>query len=341
MTSPVTVNIGSFLQFTVTRTNGAIVSLGVTNNTGGTTLTQLAQQLLDRINTNSSPSLQGVDGLAGEDLLTDPSGGIVEFHLRANGPGYAAAKIQAGLTGSSGLGISPSGTTTLTENLPDLQPRNHLYITAGVSNLLLTFPFISTSLPDGYHELTAVAYEGSHVRTQSRTTQNVRIQNSSLAATFTCLLGGTNTALEATLQFAVTANTNNISRIELFSTGGLVASATNQSTTTFSVAATNFDLGLHPFYALVTDNNGRQYRTDTKWIRLVTTEPPFALKVTSSPVVLTWPATAGRHYDILSTSNITNTFQLRETIVPTNSPARWTETNGSPTQQFYRVRVSP
>jgi uncharacterized protein (TIGR03790 family) len=331
-----TVTLGSFLRVTVTRTNGTPVSLGVTNNTGGTTLTQLTQQLLDLINTNVSPSLQGNDGLAGEDLLTNPFNGAVEFHLRAIGPGYAAAQIQASLSSSPGLTVTPLGTATLTENLPDLQPRNHLYITAGITNLSVTFPFNTSSLPDGYHELTAVAYEGSHVHTQARATQN-----NSLAVTFTALMGGTNTALEATLQFAVTANTNNISRIELFSTGGSLASATNQSTATFSFAATNLGLGLHPFYVLVTDTNGRQYRTETQWIRLVNSVSPFALQISSPPLVLTWAATAGRPYDILSTSNINSSFQLRETIIPTNSLARWTETNGSPTQLFYRIRVNP
>ena len=58
---------GNYLQLVATKTNGTQVSLGVTNNSG-LTLTQLAQALLDLINTNTSPSLQGADGLAGEDL---------------------------------------------------------------------------------------------------------------------------------------------------------------------------------------------------------------------------------------------------------------------------------
>jgi uncharacterized protein (TIGR03790 family) len=331
--------LGSSLNLTVTKTNGAVVTLGVTNNSSGTTLAQLTQLLLDLV--NASPSLQGNDGIAGEDLQSDPGSGLVEFHLRANGQGYAAAKVQTTLTASSGLTISPVSAATLTENLSDLQPRNHLYITAGATNLSFAFPLDTTSLPDGHHELTAVAYEGSHVRTQARASQTIRIQNSPLSATFNCLLGGSNTAMEATLQFSIAANTNNISKIELFSTGGSLASATNQSTATFSLAATNLDLGLHPFFALVTATNGRQYRTETKWIRLVGPESPFALQISSPPLALTWPASAGRRYDILNANKISDPFLVRATITPTNSLARWMETNSVPAQQYYRVRVAP
>src|SRR6266702_3232985 len=163
----------------------------------------------------------------------------------------------------------------LDENVRDLEPRSHLYVTAGVTNLPLTFAFSSTNLPDGYHELTAVAYEGSHVRTQARVTQHVRIQNSSLSVTFATLFGGSNTAVGATLQFAVVANTNNISKIELFSTGGSLSNIVGQSSATFSVAGTNLGLALHPFYAIVTATDGKQYRTDTKWIRLIGADSPF------------------------------------------------------------------
>ena len=87
-----------------------------------------------------------------------------------------------------------------------------------------TFPLVTTTnFTDGYHELDAIAYEGSHVRTQTRATQNIFIQNTPLSATLTPLLSGTNSALQPTLQITVTASANNINTIQLFSTGGLLA----------------------------------------------------------------------------------------------------------------------
>jgi hypothetical protein len=244
------------------------------------------------------------------------------------------------LSGSSTLGFLPSDTQRLDQNLPDLQPRNHLYLTAGVANLPLTFGFDTTAQADGYHELTAVLYEGSHVRTQKRLAQTVRIQNTALAAVFTTLLGDTNTALEATLQFAVTANTNSISKIELCSTGGSLANVVNQSNALFSVAGTNLGLGLHPFYAIVTTSNGKQYRTETKWVRLVGADSPFPVSLAAPPPKLSWPAAAGRSYDILSTTNPANALEPSATVTPSNSAAHWTDTNPAAPRRIYRVRTS-
>jgi hypothetical protein len=127
----------------------------------------------------------------------------------------------------------------------------------------------------------------------------------------------------------------------LFSTGGLIGTVQGQSNAVFSVAGTSIDLGLHPFYSVVTRTDGSQYRSETKWIRLVGDTPSFSLTLTNPPPVITWPAVAGRSYDVLSATNITDTFQLRATLTPTNSSVTWIETNITPPQQFYRVRVSP
>ena len=333
--------INNYIQVIVTKTNGAQVSIGVTNNPA-TTLTLMAQALIDRINTNAS--LQGADGLTGGDLITDAAGPSppqqVEFNLSANSAGWNAAQIQADLNGSATFTLSPSAAVKLDQNLPDLEPRNHLYIIAGLTNLPLTFAFNTATQANGFHTLTAVAYEGSHVRTQARAEQTVQIQNGALSATFTTLVGGTNTALEATLQFAVVVNTNT-TKIELYSTGGLIATISGVSNATFSVAGTNLGLGLHPFYAIVTASNGKQYRTDTKWIRLVANDGPFGISITVPPPRLSWPATAGRSYDILSATNLTNSFQVRASVTPSNNAAQWTETNpASAIQRFYRVRTS-
>jgi len=207
-----------------------------------------------------------------------------EFNLYAQTAGWPASQIQVALSGSADLIISPTGTQALDQNASDLQPRNHLYLTAGVTNLSLTFPLDTTTLSDGCHELTAVVYEGSHVRTQARVSQNVRVQNTPLSATFTTLAGAANTVLNFTLLFSVAANTNTISTIELFTTGGSVGVVSNLSSATFAVAATNLGIGLHPFYAVVTRSDGKQYRTGTEWIRIGGSEPPFGLTLTAPPL---------------------------------------------------------
>jgi hypothetical protein len=261
-----TMAVGAWLQISVTKTNGAVVNLSVTNQSGTATLSDLAQQLMTAI--NASPALQGSDGLVAEDLSAGVFGTAC-FNLRARSPSLDAAAIQVQLIASASLGTCPSAPANLNSNLSDLQPRNHLYVTAGAGSLAVTFPFHTTLLADGFHELAAVAYEGSHVRTQTKITLPIQIRNSSLSASLT-LLDLTNLApVQGTYHIQVAANTNTVSAISLFSNGGLLAALTNQPTATFTIDGSSLGAGLLPFYAQVQTADGTQYRTQVQWVRLL------------------------------------------------------------------------
>ena len=328
--------VGSYLQFKITKTNSVVVTVAVTNAVSGIALSAFMQALVDEVNTNSA--LQGSDGLTADDFIANST--YAKLNLRARSLGWNASQIQVTLSGSSPLSISPSGSQTLVDNIGDLEPRAHLYITAGLTNFPFNFAFNTTTLADGFHELTAVGYEGSHVHTQTRVAQNVVIQNSSLSATFTTPLSASNVAVEATLQFSITANTNNVTKIELFSTGGSLGSVAGVSNATFSIAGTSLDIGLHPFYGIVTASSVKQYRTQTMWMRLVGADSPFQVSIAAPPPVLSWPATAGRSYDILETTDLTQAFQTNTTFTPTNSFPQWTDPDPLVPQRFYRVRTS-
>ena len=186
--------------------------------------------------------------------------------------------------------------------------------------------------------MTGVAYEGTSVRTQTRVARNVRIQNTVLTATFTPLLAGTNVTLDMPLQFAVVAGVSNISRIELFSTGGSAGVVSNQSSTVFTAPSSSLGLGLHPFYALVTDTTGNRYQTPTYWIRLI---PSFQLSITRTPLQLSWPAVPGLRYDVLATTNLSGTFQTVTSLVASNTLIQWTIPAPAAATSFYRVGLSP
>jgi hypothetical protein len=338
--------IGSFLELDVIKTNGQTVVVSLTNNTPGATIAQFGAAFFNAV--NSSPNLTGVDGVSVENVvmhedfsfafgLDDHSG---DFDIRPRSPGWPASQVKARVRGGLNLTVTPSTTNTLDANVTDLQPRDHLYVMAGLTNLPLTVALNTTPLADGYHELTAVAYEGSHVRTQKRILQNVVILNSSLSATFTLLAGGTNSFVGNTLQFSVIANTNNVSKIELFATGGSLGSVLGQSNAVFNVAGTNVGVGLHPFYAIVTAATGKQYRTQTIWVRLFETEPPFPVSISTPPLKLTWPATPGKTYEILSSTNLTVPFQVRDSVTVSNALGQWVETNATSRQRFYRLQTS-
>lgn len=334
--------VGDYLQLSITRTNGVVTTISATNQTGSsgnlfTDMQVFAQTLLDAVNTNAA--LMGADGVSAEDLVIGQSGvdPAAEFNLRSRSVGWKEAQIQAQLSGS--FSINPTTTVRLEENLNDLRPRNLLYVTAGLTNLSVTFPLNTTTNADGFHELAVVAYEGSHVRTQARITRNVQIKNNDWSAALVCLVGGTNTAIEATLQFVVTANTNNITKVELFSTGGSLGVSNNVNSASFAVPASYLGIGRHPFYAEVTRSDGRRYRTATQWLRIVGADDPFHVTAVPPIPILMWPASAGRSYSIFSATNLTDSYTLRGGVIPTNSLGLWEETNHSPETRFYRVRT--
>ncbi len=247
----------AWIQYTFTKTNGQVVVVAVTNQSGANSIT-LASQVYNAINTNTL--LQGSDGVYASDFVMLANS--ANFNLYARSPGYQAAAIQVHPQDYGVIMSTPQG--TLTQNLSDLQSRNHLYVTAGASRLSVNFPLATTNLSDGYHTLTAVAYEGSNVRTETQVTVPVQIHNSSLRATMT-LLDMTNSApVQGAYHIQVTASGGTVSLITLYSTGGALGSVTNQSTTTFPVIGTNLGIGQHPFYAIIQASDGRQYRTQTQ-----------------------------------------------------------------------------
>lgn len=261
-------SINGWMRLTFTKTNGQVVAIAITNQAAENSVA-LANQMFNAINSN--PALQGSDGVQAEDfvpVITGPFSGTVSFNLYARSPGLAAAQIQLRAQGGNKVYVSATQ-GPLTGNLSNLELRNHLYVTAGASRLPLTFPLATTNLADGYHELSAVAYEGSDVRTETQITVPVQIQNSSLSATLT-VLGVTNSMVpvSGSFQIQVSANTNNVSLITLFSSGGAFASVTNQSTAMFPVAGTNFWAGQIPFYAIVQTSSGLKFRTQTQSVTI-------------------------------------------------------------------------
>lgn len=338
--------VGSYLELDVIKTNGQTVVVSLTNNTAGATISQFATAFFNAVNSN--PNLQSNDGVSVENVVMHedfayalgPDDHSGDFDIRPRSAGWPASQVRVRVKGSPNFTLTPSTTNRLDVNVTDLQPRNQLYMTAGFTNLSLTFGFNTTTQADGFHELTAVAYEGTHVRTQKRIAQNVLIQNSSLNATFNLVAGGTNSFVGTTLQFSVVANTNNVSKVELFSTGGSQGSVLGQPSALFNVAGTNMGIGLHPFYAIVTAVTGKQYRTETKWIRLFSTEPTFPVSISAPPLKLTWPATPGKVYEILSSLNVVGAYQVRDSLTVSNSLGQWVETNSSSAQRFYRVRTA-
>jgi uncharacterized protein (TIGR03790 family) len=322
-------NVGDWLQMTFIKTNGVQVTVAATNTQSGASIMSLLQALMDQINAN--PALQTPDGANASDLL-EQTNGFYGFLVNAGSPGWPAAQIQTLFTGSADLDATPAGTNALDDNIPDLQPRVHVYLSSGAASLPVHFTMDTTRFADGFHDLTAVAYEGTSVRTQTLAQETVQFSNTALSATFSALAADTN----GDLLFGIAANATNIARIELFSTGGSVAAATNHAAATLAAPAATLGVGLHPFYAVVTDGEGHQYQTPTAWEQV----PALQLSVVGLPRALKWPAIAGRKYNVLAATNLGGAFQVVGTILATNTQAQWTMSVPTAGAVFYRVSLS-
>ncbi len=322
-------NVGDWLQLTFTKTNGAQVTVAVTNTQSGASISSLLQALMNQINATSA--LQTADGANASDLL-DQLNGYFIFFINAASPGWQAAQIQTVFTGSTNLNPTPTGTNALIDNGADLQPRAHVYLSSGTASLPVQFTLDTTRFADGFHDITAVAYEGTSIRTQTRVEQTVQFHNTALSATFASLPAATN----GDIPFAIAASANNIATIKLFSTGGLVAVASNLAVAELTAPSATLGVGLHPFYAVVTDANGHSYQTPTVWEQV----PALQLSVTRPPLALNWSAIPGRQYSVLATTNLAGAFQPVATILATNVQAQWPITSPTAAAGFYRVTVA-
>jgi uncharacterized protein (TIGR03790 family) len=323
-------NVGDWLQLVFIKTNGSQVTVAVTNTQTNASITDLLQALMNQINAN--PALQTADGANASDLLQQ-NNGFYGFFINAASPGWPAAQIQTVLTGSTNLDAFPAGTNALDDNVSDLQPRAHVYLSSGAASLPVQFTLDTTQFADGFHDLTAVAYEGTSVRTQTRVEQTMQFRNTTLSATLAALSAATN----GDLLFGVAANATNIAQIELFSTGGSIAVVTNQPATKLAASATNLGVGLHPFYAVVTDSSGHQYQTPTTWEQI----PALQLSIIGPPRALSWPAITERQYSVLASTNLGGSFQVVGTVLATNAQAQWTVPAPPAGAIFYAVSVTP
>lgn len=332
-----TAGAGDYLTCTVTKTNGAVVVVGITNVTTTLTAVQLTRQLLQRIQANAS--LQGADGITGEELGADGTTDI-QFLLAARGLGLPAAQVQVELRGSPALVVTGGAPGRLIENATDLEPRNHLYLSAGLSQLRADLAFDTTFYADGWHELTAVAREGTSVQTAARVSQWVLIRNTSLEAECVSAWGEGTVAIEAPLTFIVTANRTELVRIDLFGTGGRLDTVAGATNATFTVNGRELGPGWHSFYAQVVGVDGATYRTRPLRLHLVEGEAEFALAAGGIPPVLSWPATPGRIYEVLSEESPGGTETVEASLTaPAGNRLEWPLPDLPETVRFYRVRT--
>ena len=330
------------LQVTLIKTNAESIRIAVTNAPSVNPLASLVQTLMARI--NAAPGLTGMDGVAARDLFAVEE--AAEFNLFARGAGRESSQIQVAWTLPEHIHVQPGASQRLDERPNDLQPRNHLYLAAGKSRVDLLIPLDTTLLSDGFHELRAVAYEGTSMATQTHVPIQVRISNTGLEAA--CELVGASGPVYVgdQAQVRVSAGPQAIRRIDLFTTGGRLAGSTNESISTFTLRGDVLGAGSHSVYALVTDTDGRQYRTAPAIVTFYR-HPPIRLTWSGTPAqALSWTGEMGFRYEILSADALEGAWRLRDTILSGNGGLlTWSDPElaepGAPAERFYQVRGLP
>ena len=322
------VNAGDWLQLTFIKTNGVQITVAATNTQAGAPISSFLQALMNQINAN--PDLQTADGANASDLLD--LGTNYGFLIYAASPGWQAAQIQASFTGSTNLDPTPAGFNMLEDNLPDLQPRAHVYLSSGAASLPVQFTLNTTHYADGYHDLTAVAYEGTSVRTQTIAKRTVQFRNTTLSASLAAFAASAN----GDLSFVIAANATNIARIELFSTGGLVAAATNGPPRNCRRRQPSSALGSTP-----SPPSSRMPKAANIKPPRFGSNCPLCKSVSragTDPFLDGHRRAAVQHFDDNQSGN---PFQPAGTVLATNGQAQWSIPAPQASAAFYRVAVAP
>ena len=150
----------------------------------------------------------------------------------------------------------PGFSDNFNDNSDVLSARATLFLAEGFTNLVASYSLDTTTLADGPHELTAVGYEGSAVRTQGRMTLPFVVDNHAAACAITSppsastfLLGETITAQV----FAVAGGT--VTSVSFYAEGKLAA-VTGSAPFVFSLETTNYGVGRLDLQAGAAATNG-------------------------------------------------------------------------------------
>lgn len=230
---------GDVVRATVTRLDGVAVTNQVvagTNDTVYSLLTSLAGIV------TADTDLQTSVGCESKWVSLDYLTGVYEgfFIARTNvWNGYnLTLKFQV-LPAGGGL-AAVDWTNKFVDNAGVMSARATVFLSEGETNLSAGYSLNTANLSDGPHELTAVAYEGTAVKTQGRITIPFIVDNN----TNTCAITNPPTGGTALLSESVTAYVQapSATSVEFYVEGKLLAS-THATPYVFLFAATNYGVG--------------------------------------------------------------------------------------------------
>lgn len=253
-----TPNPGDVVTCTVTLTNGVVVTNRVVAK-AGQSCAHLLDQLMGVINSNAA--LQATNGVAAlyHEQRGSPSREQASLQARCPGPEGYNIKVDYRVTRAvfgSGLDTHVTFTDNLNDNADVLTARGAVFLAQGLTNLTGAFDLTTTNLSDGPHVLTAVAYEGSAVRTQGRTTVPFIVENNEAVCMITNPVSGSTVLLGETVTAQGYASADApVTAVTFYAEGKQVA-VTGSAPFAFSLETTNYGVGRLDLQAEAVAANG-------------------------------------------------------------------------------------
>jgi uncharacterized protein (TIGR03790 family) len=265
---------GDTVTCRITLTNGVTATNLVVAAAGETALNVMTQ-LMGVINAN--PALAGPDGAVAKYLNYEVTTNV-EAVLQARSPGppgfnllvdYTIARASPHL----GLGTNESFSGHFDDNVDVLRGRGEVFLSAGRPALTTVCALATTSLPDGPHELCAVAYEGSALKTQGRAIAPFSINNNSITCVVARPLPLQSSLRGAALTAEVSAATGDgaVTQVVLYAEGKLFA-RTGAPPYAFAIPTTNFGAGPLTLQARADSDAGDSALSESRTVHLFTDE---------------------------------------------------------------------
>ena len=227
-----------------------------TNVTAGATVADITNNLIAQL--NSHPTLQGPDGVNAQ-FPAHFTSTVSSFHVFANTPGFAGHNHRVSLTSTSTADTAPPSLANLNSNEDTLRAQGMLFIHEGLASLSDTWAIDTTDLPDGPHEVTAVAIEGSAVRSRKHVRIPFLVDNHALACVLTLPEAGLPYLRGRPLPFAVTATPDGapITNLTLRINGRPITNATHTATWSGTIPTDDLGAGSWQLEVLAEDNTGK------------------------------------------------------------------------------------
>ena len=267
---------GDVVRVVVTRLDAVVVTNEVVAVAGDTDAT-LIIKLRDSINGDTNLNLAAGCEAKWPTHLTSPK----ELWLVARTNGWRGYNLLVTYSIVTNVGSTLDTVYAFSDNFNDnadaLGARANVFLTEGETNLQASWSLAVTNLPDGPHEVTVVAYEGSAVRTQGRLTIPFVVDRHNLTCAITNLVAGRYVWRGGAVTAEVAAASPGVVTQVALWVEGKLAAVTAGAPYHLAWITTNYGSGRLGVQAQAWDDAGRSTLSERLEVNLVTDDDSDAL----------------------------------------------------------------